>query len=377
MSLNWNHASTCGENAPGVAEALLEGLAAPSVARGGGEQHTQQRLNSIRQQAADYFGFKLPQRVIFTPGLTFAINQFIHGVLKAGDTVLASRLEHNACWRPLHAFEKSGGKLIESGFLENGLLDLEQLEESLANNSVDWVILTAGSNVLGTIQPVRQAAKIAGRYGAKVFCDLAQVAGLLPIDFEQLGLSAAAAPGHKGLLGPRGVGILMLAPDLQIKPLIQGGTGSFGESREMPSQLPEALEAGTQNYPGIFALGAALCHLATNPIELNSARKKMTALDTWLRQQDHFDVYPKVCPGWKFRLPIISFNLRSISSDVFGSFLNSQGLNIRSGLLCAGATSEDLLAPHGVLRLSPASDADDAEYQQVKKIISLAVASLM
>lgn len=349
---------------------MISGLNVPSTGRGGDGHDTEMQLDRVRSNAAELFGFGHPQRVIFTPGLTYAINQVLHGCIKTGDTVLTSRLEHNAVVRPLETLRQQGVNILEADFDQTGMLRLDQFERLLKENPVDWVVLTMASNVLGTIQPLAAASQLAQQHGAKVICDLAQTAGLVPIELDAWGISAAAVPGHKGLHGPRGIGLLLLAPGIEPQPLVQGGTGSSGHDREMPPDLPIRLEAGTQNYPGMLGLGAALRYLRKNPPLLGNGRKLMSELDAWLRALPATEVYPKQCPGWEHRLPLVSFNFEGVPNDIVCSYLQSRGLNLRGGLLCAGPSCADIGADQGVVRLSPPLDASADEYLQVRQILT-------
>jgi selenocysteine lyase/cysteine desulfurase len=138
----------------------------------------------------------------------------------------------------------------------------------------------------------------------------------------------------------------------------------------MPPDLPIRLEAGTQNYPGMLGLGAALSHLRKNPPLLGNGRKLMSELDAWLRTLPATEVYPQQCPGWEHRLPLVSFNFEDVPNDIVCSYLQSRGLNSRGGLLCAGPSCTDIGADQGVVRLSPPLDASADEYLQVRQILT-------
>ncbi len=207
---------------------------------------------ACREDVAALFGCR-EEQVVFTSNCTHGLNIAIHSLVKPGAKVVISGFEHNAVVRPLYGLdarlEVAGRKLFD---WEN---TLSEFEDALKKGA-DCAVFTHMSNVFGYILPVEEMAALCRRYGVPFIVDAAQSAGSLPVSLSQWGANFIAMPGHKGLLGPQGTGILLCGePGI---PLIRGGTGSASRLRDMPEDLPERLEAGTLNVPGIAGLGAGL-----------------------------------------------------------------------------------------------------------------------
>ena len=254
-----DHAATSFPKAPGVADAMKRYLdeVGCNIGRGSYAMSTDAGLGvyEVRERAARLFGCSDPKRVIFTAGATASLNMAIQGASGTDGAVLISSLEHNAVIRPL---AETGRKVIRIPSDPNGSMRLDLLDA--AWESVSLCVVTHASNVCGTIQPVEQLAKLCSRHGIPVILDAAQTAGTLPIDLEGSAFAAVCVPGHKGLKGPQGIGLLILSEEFShtLKPVIFGGTGSVSYCERMPEFLPDRFEAGTLNLPGIFGLGAAL-----------------------------------------------------------------------------------------------------------------------
>ncbi len=208
-----------------------------------------------RLQAGELFHCP-PEQVVMTHNCTHGLNMAINTLVKPGSKVLISGFEHNAVTRPLYArnaaITVAGRKLFD---WDN---TLEEFEDGL-RRGVDAAVFTHVSNVFGYILPVKEIADLCRQYGVPFILDAAQSAGMLDVDMEDLGADFIAMPGHKGLLGPQGTGLL-LCKDLP-KPLMQGGTGSLSQSQEMPDFLPDIAEAGTLNVPGIAGLAAGIAYV--------------------------------------------------------------------------------------------------------------------
>ncbi|MBQ1281927.1 MAG: aminotransferase class V-fold PLP-dependent enzyme, partial [Oscillospiraceae bacterium] len=212
----------------------------------------------LRESLAALFGFKEPAtHVILTPGATCSLNMIIKGTLKAGDHCIVSSMEHNAVMRPLLQLE--GVEFDRIPCSREGIFDPQDVEKLIRPNT-KLVIFAHGSNVCGSVQDAEAVGKICARHGIPFALDAAQTAGHYPIDFEAFGLSALAAPGHKGLLGPSGIGVLLLRDDFakKLDPILAGGTGSASDSEYLPDYLPDRFESGTPNLPGIYGLAASV-----------------------------------------------------------------------------------------------------------------------
>lgn len=214
-----------------------------------------------RERAGELFRCN-PEHVVFTSNCTHALNIAINTLVKPGSRVVISGFEHNAVTRPLHA---RNVKLTVAG---RKLFDwedtLESFEKALKNGA-DAAVFTHVSNVFGYILPIEQMAELCHRYGVPFIIDAAQSAGILPVDMESLGADFIAMPGHKGLLGPQGTGLLLCRK--MPKPLLQGGTGSLSLQQDMPDFLPDIAEAGTLNVPGIAGLSAGIAYVQQQDAE--------------------------------------------------------------------------------------------------------------
>jgi len=375
-TLNWNRAATCAHPAPGVEAAMIQGLHAPDSGRGSNNESTSERLHAIRQCAGRLFGFAATERIVFTSGATYGLNIAIHGGIKAGERVLTTAYEHNAVLRPVVREGEDNDCSIEIlPFDDFGVLDLAALAVELEKGA-DWLVMGVASNLMGTIQPFEQAVAMAKAAGTQVILDLAQGGGYFPIDLDTLGVSYASIAGHKGLHGPRGVGLLFVARDCEPTALVQGGTGLDGLNLGMCTEWPQRLEVGTPNYPGIFGLGAALDHLEAHPVDLDGPRRRMALLETLLRADADFEVFPSEPVSWGKRLPILAVQSKSVASALMASWISQTGLEVRSGDMCAAKATPQLGVPEGVLRLSPPLDATDADFERVYQLLIQARDSL-
>lgn len=215
-------------------------------------------LVRARMALAELFGIENAQDIAFTHNTTMSLNMAIHGTLQPGDHVISTMTEHNSVRRPLEYLRKTKG--IEIDYLQvdpEGQLDLKELELTFKSHT-KMVICSHSSNLLGSILPVREIGKISRTHGTVFLVDAAQSAGSIDIDVREMNIDLLAFPGHKGLLGPQGTGGLYISPDLDLAPLMQGGTGSQSENSEQPNVRPDKYEAGTQNTVGIAGLLAGV-----------------------------------------------------------------------------------------------------------------------
>ena len=199
------------------------------------------------------------RNVVFTRNVTEGLNLLLKGYLKPGDHVLVSSMEHNAVMRPLTQLQRMGVEFTHIPCTQAGELIADEMESLLRENT-KAVVMTHASNVCGTILPLYDVGVFCKKHGLRFFVDCAQTAGVFPIDMQQMNISAVAFTGHKGLLGPQGIGGIVLQSGLEreIEPLITGGTGSVSHTEEIPEFMPDRFEAGTPNLPGIVGLHAAL-----------------------------------------------------------------------------------------------------------------------
>lgn len=265
-SVYLDNAATSFPKPPTVAARMREYVdcIGASVNRGSYEAAQQAELVTLRlrQRLCEIFSFSSVPHVILTPGNTWGLNLLLFGALRPGDHCLVSAMEHNAVMRPLGQLARRGVTFDRIPCDREGRLQVGQIEPLLRENT-RLVLLAHASNVSGTVQDAQAVGEICRARGIPFALDAAQTAGHVPIDFASLGLSALSVPGHKGLLGPQGIGALLLRPDFAetLEPLVSGGTGSVSDSEEVPAYFPDRLEPGTPNLPGIFGWEAALDYL--------------------------------------------------------------------------------------------------------------------
>ena len=267
-----DNASTSFPKAEGVAEAVYHYLkdCGCNINRGGYDEayQAEETVLRTRQQLTELFHGPDCRNVVFTRNITESLNVLLKGFLKAGDHVLVSAMEHNAVMRPLIQLTEQGVSFDRIPCMADGTLDVSAMDRLLRENTRAVVMLHA-SNVCGTLIPVETVGAFCHAHGLRFILDTAQTAGVFPIDMEAMHIDALAFTGHKGLLGPQGIGGFILQPDMVplVQPLIAGGTGSISHEEQMPSFMPDRFEAGTMNLPGIMGLHAALRWLEQETID--------------------------------------------------------------------------------------------------------------
>ena len=267
----FDNASTSFPKAEGVAEAVYHYIkdCGCNINRGGYDEayQAEEIVLRTRQQLTELFHGPDCRNAVFTRNITESLNVLLKGFLKAGDHVLVSAMEHNAVMRPLSQLTEQGVSFDRIPCGADGTLEVSAMNGLLRKNTRAVVMLHA-SNVCGTLMPVGTVGAFCHAHGLRFILDTAQTAGVFPIDMEAMHIDALAFTGHKGLLGPQGIGGFILQPDMVplVQPLIAGGTGSISHEEQMPSFMPDRFEAGTMNLPGIMGLHAALCWLERETI---------------------------------------------------------------------------------------------------------------
>ncbi|MTD38123.1 aminotransferase class V-fold PLP-dependent enzyme [Erwinia sp. CPCC 100877] len=257
-----NHAATSNQKFPATVVALTDYLTMNNnlnLNRGTHDLAQLKLIFEVRQTIAHFFQAPDPAHIIFTANATMSLNMILNGLLKPGDHVLTSSLEHNAVVRPLTLLEKQGVEVTYLDCEANGCLRPEQITLAVKPQT-KALILTHASNVLGTILPVKECFQQAKQHGLITILDSAQTAGFLPINMQELGVDVLAFTGHKGLMGLAGIGGFALADHLEtmIDPWLTGGTGSQSHSLQQPACLPDKFEAGTMNSLGILSLKTSI-----------------------------------------------------------------------------------------------------------------------
>lgn len=292
--------------------------------------------------------------VVFTPGATEGLNLILRGFLHPGDHVIVSSLEHNAVMRPLSDLTDRGVTFSRIPANRDGVTDPRELLP-LIRPETRLVLVSHASNVSGTLFPLEEVSRLCYARGLPLAVDGAQTAGHFPIDFDALHLAALCVPGHKGLLGPQGIGAVLLAPEFarQLSPIVTGGTGSASDSERQPPYLPDKFESGTQNLPGIFGLHAALAFVESQGVDaLRRRESELTGMLLDALQDLPLRVAGPMDPAR--RVGVVSLDFPEQDNAAMAFRLESEfGILTRCGLHCAPNAHKTLgTFPQGTVRLS-------------------------
>jgi len=309
-----------------------------------------------RRKIKDLFNAPSEENVIFTPNVTYALNFVMMGLLKSGDHVITTSMEHNSVIRPLRFLERT--RQIEVTVVPcdaQGKLAPEDIRNAIRDNT-KLIVMTHASNVTGQIMPVEAVAKIKEQAGVFFMLDTAQSAGVLDIDFKRLKLDFLAFTGHKSLYGPPGTGGLVIsnAAAKAVDPVIHGGTGSLSDSEMQPGFLPDKFEAGTPNTVGIAGLSAALDFINEKGIDsIREHERQLTlAFIRGLKQIPRIKVYGSEDP--EERVGTVSISVEGVDLGKMAYELDADyGIMIRSGLHCSPLAHKTIgTFPEGTLRFS-------------------------
>lgn len=355
----FDNGSTSFPKAPGVGDAIRDIIehGAYNINRGGyeGAYEVADMVLTTREQLCRLFHFSESRNVVFTPSITYSLNYVIKGLLKPGDHVIVSSMEHNGMMRPLVQMAHQGVSFDAAQADRDGVLDPQKVEDLIRPNTRAVMMLHA-SNLCGTMLPIQQVGEICARHGLIFVVDTAQTAGVFPIDMEKMHIDALCFTGHKGLRGPQGVGGMLLRDELcsQMTPLISGGTGSRSDSEEVPDFMPDRFESGTMNLPGIAGLHRALTYLEEYGME-NIARQELAICQRFI---DGALTLPDTRVVGKLttqdRAAIVSLDFQKVDNAEVSFLLDNQyGVMTRCGLHCAPRAHKSLgTFPQGTVRFS-------------------------
>ncbi|MGL5314164.1 MAG: aminotransferase class V-fold PLP-dependent enzyme [Peptostreptococcaceae bacterium] len=347
MGIYLDNASTSYPKPKEVADAMYEFMINNGATSGRGAYKNAMMSDRLvyeaRKSVANLFKFNDPKRVIFTSNVTESLNLAINGILRERDHVITSGLEHNAVWRCLKTLERD--KKITISKVEtdkNGYTNPKDIEKYIKSKT-KLIIFNHASNVLGTIQPIREIGKIARQHNIPFLVDAAQTAGAYPIDIEKDNIDLLAFTGHKSLLGPMGTGGLVVNWDGDIQPLKAGGTGGDSAYEYQPDYYPNKLETGTMNVAGVIGLKKAIEFINKEGIDNIHKKEKETvkyAIER-LEEIENVDVYgPK---DSEKIVGVISFNIKDKRAEEVGYELDSKyNIMVRAGLHCA-PSAHDLI----------------------------------
>jgi cysteine desulfurase family protein len=307
-----------------------------------------------REAVADLFSFEHAERVVFTLNTTHALNMAIKGLVKPDSHVLTSNLEHNSVIRPLYDLLKNSNKNIRyssfSAACDDDSVIIQNFTDSLREDT-KLAVITLASNICGKIIPIAEIGKICHEKGILLIADGAQACGVLPLDFTQMNVDVLCFPGHKGLYGPQGTGIMLLGEGIEPESTIQGGNGVNSKDPEMNGELPERLEPGTVNTVGICGLRAGID--AIKKIGIEEIYQHSSELCTYLTQEMKNIKGITLYGDFKKKVPVILFNKEEFEPEETAMRLDEKGICVRSGLHCAPIAHLALKSgPSGAVRIS-------------------------
>ena len=355
----FDNGSTSFPKAPGIGDAMARLLneGAFNINRGNYQEAYDLELQVMETRDAlkRLFHAGKEVRVIFTPGITYSLNQLMKGYLQSGDHVLVSGMEHNGVIRPLQQLEAKGISWDWVPVASDGSFKAYDLERMIRLDT-RLVLVNHASNVCGTIAPIEEIGQICRKAGILFAVDTAQSAGTLDIDMEKCRIDFLAFTGHKGLLGPQGIGGFLMREELadKMEPLIAGGTGSISDQYDMPEFLPDRYESGTMNLPGIVGLSVALQYLEEQGIE-KLRQKKFDLTRYFLEQIKQFQ---EICiigkQDMEQRVAVVSLDFTDRDNAMVAFDLESEyGIMTRVGLHCAPLAHQNLgTYPRGTVRFA-------------------------
>ncbi|MBP3371765.1 MAG: aminotransferase class V-fold PLP-dependent enzyme [Clostridia bacterium] len=310
-------------------------------------------MEQTRQSLCRLFHAEEDYACVFAQNATDALNMAIPGSLNEGDHAVTTMMEHNSVLRPLYALQKT--RNVELTIVppdEMGIIRPAQIEKALQKNT-KLVIVTHVSNVTGAIMPVQEIINVCRRHGIPCLIDASQAAGHMAVDLQSLQADLVAMPGHKGLCGPQGTGVLFVKNGTDLSPTRFGGTGILTFSQEMPQEYPSHLEAGTQNVHGIAGLGAGVRMLQEKGVE-NIAAHEKELTEHLLSELTNFpDVVIYSPQDAAYRSGVVSFNIASIDPSHIANALAQEHICVRAGFHCAPLAHKCMNTTHcGAVRVS-------------------------
>lgn len=336
-----------------IMEAMVEYGANPGRSGHKRALRLNREIYNTRLKISKLFNIKNPMNLVFTFNCTESLNIGIKGVLKPGDHVITTSMEHNSVLRPIAFLQKMGIKsTIVQGDTE-GRINPRDIENSIRKDT-KLIVTTHISNLTGTIMDIEAIGEIARKHGLLYLVDGAQSAGVYDLDMEKINIDMLAFPGHKGLLGPQGTGGLYIREGLDVASTFQGGTGSTSHSLEQPDMLPDKFESGTANGPGIVGLGAGVKYIIDMGIE--NIRKKEEDLTKFfieeVRKINGVKLYGPLEKGRQ--APVVSLNIKDADSSEISYILDEEyDIAVRPGLHCAPLAHKTIgTFDQGVVRFS-------------------------
>ena len=357
------------EKPPAVARAMAQAvgeMSSPGRGNYPASQKAARTAYDCREAAAELFHVPAPEQVIFTCNATHGLNIAIRTLVRPGCRVAVSGYEHNAVTRVLHSIPG-----VEIMVADAPLFRPEQTLEGFhtaLRRGVDAVICNHVSNVFGCVQPVGEMAALCAEAGVPFVLDASQSAGILPVRMDELHAAFIAMPGHKGLYGPQGTGLLLC--NHPVTPLLHGGTGSLSKLQTMPDMLPDRLESGTHNMPGIAGLLEGIRYVQRTGVETIAAHeRRLTAQAVeLLRYTEGIRLF--WCEGFRHQTGVLSFVVEGMDCEELGEAMARQGVALRAGLHCAPLAHRTVgTLKTGTVRFSPSAFNTSAQVVQFAQIL--------
>lgn len=315
-----------------------------------------EKIYECRCRIAEFLGSNHPENIAFSMNTTTALNTVIKGLLRHGDHVLLSDLEHNATWRPIYKLAREGKITYDvfETFPNQPRADASDICASIKRSirhNTRMLICTHASNICSAVLPIAEIGALCRRHGILFVVDAAQSAGHIPIDVEHMPIDALCAPGHKGLWGPQGSGFFWLRKDLIAETLTEGGSGFHSLVGEMPKEAPERYEAGTLPTPAIAGLSEGIREVMRCGVRAIAAHER--SLNSYL--QARLLALPRVRVFVPHKIgSILLFGIEGVSADRAGELLDERGFCVRCGYHCSALGHATLQTPSGgAIRVSP------------------------
>ena len=313
---------------------------------------TTEQIYNTRKKIADFFDCESPEKIIFTYNCTMSLNMAIKGVARKGGHLIISDLEHNSVYRTVE-------KLKRNGICDYSIAEIDMDDEKTINNfskcirkNTVAIVSTGASNVFGYITPYAKIGELAHKNNILFILDAAQIAGVIPVSVKRDNIDILCCAGHKSLYGPSGTGVIVFNSEIKLNTIIEGGTGSNSFSENQPEILPDRLESGTPNIPGIIALGYGVDFI--NKIGINNIYNHEKSLISYLYK--NLEKFKSVIlyDTERLSVPILSFNVDNMHSEEVASMLSKDDIAVRAGLHCAPLAHKKMLTSDtGTVRISP------------------------
>lgn len=367
-----DNAATTGKKPAAVIKAMENALknysANPGRSGHSFSVNTAEAVYRVREKTAEFFGASGAEKVCFTLNCTHSINCVLKGVLRKGDHIIVSDLEHNAVMRPLKKVGVSFSKAQVS--LTDDSITLSNIEKLIKPNT-KMIFCTGASNVLGKLLPIKQIGALCRKKGLLFGVDAAQTAGVVPINMREMNIDYLCIAPHKGLYAPMGLGVLICEKGIE-NTILEGGTGSNSIELFQPEILPERLESGTINVPSILALGAGIDYVKNIGLSriYNAEMGLIKSAYFGLKSNPAVKLYTKDPTKYGYA-PVLSFNVNDFPSSYVAEMLDEYGIAVRGGLHCAPTVHAKIgTLPSGTVRVSVATFNNSSEIDKFLNAIS-------